>query len=450
MVYGDSYTVESFGNNYFFPDEGNSYKYTDRGHAAITTLNNPLYAGDKVKIVWTLFDESQITPPRFNKFMLLRITDEAGQGYQVPCKYTGKESDLVIPSTPGTYALTARDNSTMHTANKKVDENDTLHPDLDGNFLYICRFTVVAANNSVGGKTLNQYVNEQLQNFTYDGNVKNAIANLSEYVKVVGGTQSATDAGSYSITLEPRMKYAWDSTGSKAAKTFTWKINKANQTLTYKGNTSVNFGSNLTLSTSSTAGNQSGNITYSVNAGTGSATISGNTLIPTKAGTITLTITAVGSNNYNSATITKTITINKTNINSGISTNLASYTQTLAFGDNKDSLKLPTNFTLTYNGYEFNNNEFTYTLSEPDANGNVKVYVTSTATSNYTFNNVLAGQFKVNKVNQNVSIKNSNISYSAGQIGDATDLISGQYLTDGLKFKSNNNNVIQFYKEGNI
>ncbi len=58
MVYGDSYTVESFGNNYFFPDEGNSYKYTDRGHAAITTLDNPLYAGDKVKIVCTLFDES--------------------------------------------------------------------------------------------------------------------------------------------------------------------------------------------------------------------------------------------------------------------------------------------------------------------------------------------------------------------------------------------------------
>ena len=80
--------------------------------------------------------------------------------------------------------------------------------------------------------------------------------------------------------------------------------------LTITGGTEVTYGKELTLGT--TGGSTNGAVTYAVTNGTGAATINGNVLKATKAGTVTVTATMAGNDDYADVTSAPvTITINK-------------------------------------------------------------------------------------------------------------------------------------------
>lgn len=82
--------------------------------------------------------------------------------------------------------------------------------------------------------------------------------------------------------------------------------------------TSATYGTDLTLIVDGGTGN--GALTYTVENGTGAATINGSTLHPVKAGQVTVTVKKSGGDNYNDVTSpAKVITINKATYSSPVS-----------------------------------------------------------------------------------------------------------------------------------
>ena len=95
-------------------------------------------------------------------------------------------------------------------------------------------------------------------------------------------------------------------------------IIKADQAQITITSTSATYGTDLTLIVAGGSGN--GALTYTVENGTGVATISGSTLHPVKAGQVTVTVKKSGGDNYNDVTSpAKVITINKATYSSPVS-----------------------------------------------------------------------------------------------------------------------------------
>ena len=104
--------------------------------------------------------------------------------------------------------------------------------------------------------------------------------------------------------MNPRLK-------SQQRIAYTITINKADQTLTAANLTRTVGDGSIDLSghAVSTAGANSGAITYAVTTPGAGASISGTTLSYTTNGTATITATAAGSANYNGASTTFTLTV---------------------------------------------------------------------------------------------------------------------------------------------
>ena len=95
-------------------------------------------------------------------------------------------------------------------------------------------------------------------------------------------------------------------------------IIKADQAAITITSTSATYGTDLTLIVAGGTGN--GALTYTVENGTGAATINGSTLHPVKAGQVTVTVKKSGGDNYNDVTsLAKVITINKAIYSSPVS-----------------------------------------------------------------------------------------------------------------------------------
>lgn len=95
-------------------------------------------------------------------------------------------------------------------------------------------------------------------------------------------------------------------------------IIKADQAPITITSTSAIYGTDLTLIVAGGTGN--GALTYTVENGTGAATINGSTLHPVKAGQVTVTVKKSGGDNYNDVTsLAKVITINKAIYSSPVS-----------------------------------------------------------------------------------------------------------------------------------
>ena len=95
-------------------------------------------------------------------------------------------------------------------------------------------------------------------------------------------------------------------------------IIKADQAPITITSTSATYGTDLTLIVAGGTGN--GALTYTVENGTGAATINGSTLHPVKAGQVTVTVKKSGGDNYNDVTsLAKVITINKAIYSSPVS-----------------------------------------------------------------------------------------------------------------------------------
>jgi hypothetical protein len=159
-------------------------------------------------------------------------------------------------------------------------------------------------------------------------------------------------------------------------KTFT--INKGNQAaLSITSGNEVVFGNDLALS--ATGGSTNGTVTYTVTNGTGRASVSGAVLTATQAGTVTVTATKAGDNNYNDVTSAPvTITISKATPTGAPSyTTLTSAGLTLASaGLSADSFAVPgTLIWVDENGEELDsgttvvaNQSYTWQFTPDDTN----------------------------------------------------------------------------------
>ena len=125
----------------------------------------------------------------------------------------------------------------------------------------------------------------QSGSLTYNGTSQSPTwSNYDASIMTLGGTQSATTAGSYNATFTPKSRYKW-SDGTTSAKTVAWEIDKA------AGSSSLDV-SSLSLDNS----NKTGTVNVS-RTGTGAVSASSsNTGVATVSVTGTrVTVTAVGS-----------------------------------------------------------------------------------------------------------------------------------------------------------
>ena len=197
----------------------------------------------------------------------------------------------------------------------------------------------------------------------------------------------------------------------------------------------MTFGSNLALGLN--AGVLGGaNVTYSVTDGTGAAAVSGNTLIPSKAGTVTVTATIGATQNYAGKVITQTVTINAKSM-AGISASVSGsfvyngsgHTPDPVVKDGTTQLVKDRDYTLSYN-----NNVNAGTAS-----------VTITGKGNYTGSKTV--NFKIGKASYGVSLVTTNADFSLFAKGDLHDFLIGSYIGTPT-FTSSDPNVIKVNADG--
>ena len=200
--------------------------------------------------------------------------------------------------------------------------------------------------------------------FTYDGQSHSPAitANPSGANYILGGTTSGTAAGSYTITATATGNYS----GSAS---FNWSIGQQGQSITFPNPGSQTYGTPLTLNASASSELP---VSYSVS---GPATLSGNVLTFTGIGSVSVTASQSGNQNYSAAAdVSVSFTINPKPATFSLS---------------------PTSF--TYNGsaqgpsVSASPSDATYTVSGPISSTNYGTYtVTITASGNYTGSNTLS------------------------------------------------------------
>ena len=126
----------------------------------------------------------------------------------------------------------------------------------------------------------------------------------------IGGTTSATNAGTYTATFTPTEDYCW-SDGSVAAKSVTWEINKAIGSVTLSS-TNVELNPTYTSRTV-TVSDATGTVSVSSNdTSVATASISGNTItinsVSNTSGSAIITVSVASSTNYNATSKTISVT----------------------------------------------------------------------------------------------------------------------------------------------
>ena len=145
---------------------------------------------------------------------------------------------------------------------------------------------------------------------------------------VIGGTTSATNAGTYTATFTPQAGVTWVD-GTSSPKSATWTIGKAAANLTaLSSSVSVDAGKSTSFAVT-TASDGTLTVTSS-NTSVATATISGKTITVTGvgAGSATIMVAQAASTNYNAATtvscaatvakVTPTLTLSKTSASIGL------------------------------------------------------------------------------------------------------------------------------------
>ena len=218
--------------------------------------------------------------------------------------------------------------------------------------------------------------------FTYTGTeqkptvtVKLGNQTLTENIDyTVDYSDESINAGEYTVTVTGTGNYS-------GTVTATYTINKADQAaLSITSNGPATYGQNYTLTTSGGSGD--GAVIFTVTDETGAATVNDNILTPTKAGSVTVTATKAGDNNYNDVTSDAvTITINKVTYDGTKTASgsvLASHTDFVtlpdipdgaSYGDPNTSDDLTdlaiTGSTLSYTGGSSVTSGGTYTITVP-------------------------------------------------------------------------------------
>ncbi len=137
---------------------------------------------------------------------------------------------------------------------------------------------------------------------TYSGKAQAGVAAGAGYK--LGGTASATNAGSYVATATPDANHRWED-GTTGAKEVKWSIARASQSVT-ASNKSVTYGKTVSLGATSSGGGKLSYATSDAKVATVSAT---GVVTPVGKGTATITITAAQTTNHAKATKKITVTV---------------------------------------------------------------------------------------------------------------------------------------------
>lgn len=174
-------------------------------------------------------------------------------------------------------------------------------------------------DDTTGAKTVNWTIGRaniatpsQSGSLTYTGSAQSPTwANYDSGKMTLGGTNSGTNAGSYTATFTPGKNYQW-SDGTTTAKSITWKINKAAGSLTLNKSSLTLSGGTATGTVTATRSGD-GVISASSNkTDVATVSVSGTTITITAKGSGTATITvkcAEGTNHTAPANKTVSVTV---------------------------------------------------------------------------------------------------------------------------------------------
>ncbi len=301
--------------------------------------------------------------------------------YTAPFTYDGNEHSVTaeVANKVGedTFTLTYEGNT-----EKAVGSYTAKVTDLGNDNYTLTGATGVELTWSIGGASIADATVELSETtFTYTGSeqkpgvtVKLGDKTLTESDYTVTYSGNCTDAGTYTVTVTGTGNYS-------GTVTATYTINKADQAaLSITSSGPATYGQNYTLTTS--GGSGSGAVIFTVTDETGAATVNDNILTPTKAGSVTVTATKAGDNNYNDVTSDAvTITINKVTYDGTKTASgsvLASHTDFVtlpdipdgaSYGDPNTSDDLTdlaiTGSTLSYTGGSSVTSGGTYTITVP-------------------------------------------------------------------------------------
>ena len=162
----------------------------------------------------------------------------------------------------------------------------------------------------------------QTGSVTYNGSAQSpAWSNYNSSQLTIGGTSSATNAGSYSATFTPTSNYKW-SDGTTTAKSASWTIGKAAGSITLSAS-SLSLTYPKTSDTITVTRPGSGTVTASSdNTNIATVSVSGTTITVTAKATGSATITvSVGADTNYTAPSSKTFTVAVTLVSKTLSSN---------------------------------------------------------------------------------------------------------------------------------
>ena len=148
--------------------------------------------------------------------------------------------------------------------------------------------------------------------FTYDGNQKSPVWLGYDSAKMtLGGTSSATNAGTHTATFTPTANYKW-SDGTTSAKSVSWSIAKAAGSSSLSATSVTLNASNLTKNVTVTRSGDGAITASSSDTSVATVSVSGNTVtishVNQKTGTATITVKVAAGTNYTAPT-DKTVSV---------------------------------------------------------------------------------------------------------------------------------------------
>lgn len=241
-------------------------RYTEGGRSATTTTS--------ITVIPKLVSIAVTTPPTKTSYRYGESFNPSGM--VVRATYTDGSSAAVsgYSTTPTTFSTLGAQNATV-----RYTENGV---------------TATTSTPVTVARAVIPIVPSQSGSLTYNGAAQSpSLNNYNAAQLTIGGTKSATDAGTYAVTFTPTANYEW-SDGTTAAKSVNWTIGKA------AGSLSINPTS-LTLNTR----NPSGTITVT-RAGNGTISAVSNN---TKIATVSVSGNIVTVNNVNQTSGAAVITV---------------------------------------------------------------------------------------------------------------------------------------------
>ena len=244
-------------------------------------------------------------------------------------------------------------------------------------------------NVSSGGRTPPVIVNVPTQSgtLTYSGSAKTPTWNGYDAAQLlIGGTTSATNAGTYTATFTPQGNVTW-SDGTSSPKSVTWTIAKATPVLTLS-KTSISVGLDSTTTFTVTSPSNGALSVTSSSTDVATVTISGTTatVAGKGAGNATITVSQAAGANYNAASTTCTVSVARAALN--LSANISgavtyNTTGTISISGNAGNGAITATSSDTNVIAVTNTSTNSVTVKAISGTGNATITISVAATANY-------------------------------------------------------------------